>query len=964
MSESLVVIFSYGLYGQAEESTFDKFVFPTRLIVNVSVARLLLLFCLNAVGLSVAYWFQVRLHETFWKVAHCLILQKALQLDHTLQEKTISSLMPQQLATELLDTEFQTKYHLFALHKQQELVDSLKSSRPFTIHHCENVTILFADIVGFTSLSSNMSAEELVGILNEIFSKFDQLAEKNKCEKVCTLGDCYFCVSGCPQPCQSHAANAVDMGLDIIQALQEYSHSRSFNINMRVGIHTGSVFYGVMGTRRFRFDVWSKDVNIANQIETSGLSGKVVISEATQHLLSGAYLLSEVPRAELSSNLPDQKYFVVLSKRQTHLGNCATWRKKIRIIDTRAVADVGGGAAVQCVEEEGPVVGRVVTCCCPLLFEHRVDNGKIVRSESTNSILDIISKQNQLDQYATLTQANHPFNQHQSAVVTEIMSLLQERDVNFDTFFSTSLHPVFLQFNDQELEVAYRSWGRDLGDCTPGKSPETEFGLVVAKRSFAVDMLLSFLVFVLVSVASFLSTGDSLEERLWWGILLGIGLVIEVSMVLCVMLTMIKRKLPYLLHKISELVVNWKVKTIISLFQIYYPMVFVYVALALCHSSGPGSLAMVAHTEITMYMAVSILVSSVLFMDVSFFAKMIGGVINVVTVVTLAATVQMDQCYEILETEKVFSNTTEATTRPTDVHQMDPIPDEFSVYFRRHVIPLMAILFILLIVLVTIVNRKSEESVRMSFKGRVEAVLQQQEMRSLRHQADWLIHHIIPPHVASELRCKGKYSKNHECVGVIFVTIVNFDEMYNSETNDTTINYMRVLNNIMAEFDELLDKPEFADVDKIKTIGCTYMAVSGLGSEGTAHLVNLINFALQMQWIIQCFNQRFPSFNLQLRIGFNCGPATSGVVGSSKLLFDIWGDTVNIASRMDSTGHTNRIHLPEACTRHLVNYFVFEACGETFVKGKGRMQTVFVKARKRHFLSVMLPDELQATADV
>ena len=257
----------------------------------------------------------------------------------------------------------------------------------------------------------------------------------------------------------------------------------------------------------------------------------------------------------------------------------------------------------------------------------------------------------------------------------------------------------------------------------------------------------------------------------------------------------------------------------------------------------------------------------------------------------------------------------------------------------------------------------------MSFKGRVEAVLQQQEMKQHRDQATWLIHHLIPTHVISDLRLQGKYSQNHPCVGVIFATIVNISEFYEMES-EHAIDRMRVLNDIVAGFDELLDRKEFAGVDKIKTIGAsTYMAASGLdfhkdSNQSQGHLVNLINFSLEMLTFIQAVNQSLP-FDFKLRIGFNYGPATSGVVGRSKLLFDIWGDTVNIASRMDSTGEVNRIHLPEECSLHLINYFSFESCGETVVKGKGTMPTMFVKGRKRQFIRFeVLPEEENVSSQV
>lgn len=968
--ESLVVIFAYGIrYDDSEPSA------STDLIAKMTAARLFLHVCLNMVGFSTANWFQVRLHQTFWKVAHCLILQKALNLDRQLQEKTIASLMPPELAKELGE-----KFNEHAMFNvRSKLQDDCMAkpkeaiARPLTVHHTDDVSILFADIVGFTPLSSNMSAEELVGILNEIFSTFDDLVSDHNCEKVCTLGDCYFCVSGCPQPCTDHAANAVNMGLSIIEALKEYSRSHSLEISMRVGIHTGSVYYGVMGSRRFRFDVWSKDVNIANQIESAGIAGKVVLSETTQRQLSGAYLLEEVHRSHLSASLPDMKYFVVQGKRHTHQSSGASWRKKIRNIDVQVVADSADSEpasnTTHCTGESprSPLSSLLTNCC--LSAESRDNNGHatVTRSSSSSSIMDIFSRQNQIDRCASLAEVNHPFTNHQSTVVTQIMELMEESDVNFDTFFRTSLHPITLLFDDEGLEKTYRNFGRDLGDCTPGRNPESEFGFVVAKMSYFVDVLLSVCVLFLVSFASLLTMGSQPLEYTFWGIFFGVGVVIEVPILIIVMSATWPKCFPRCFKWLSEKILNWKVKTVVGLLMIYYPMVLVYVGLVGCQSGG-GTFQTVMRTEMSFYIAMTVLVSSVLFMDVSFIAKVIAAVPNIIAVEVLAATVHVDLCYTTF-TGNVTAPPVTPTLPDYESHPTYPMEKDIDTYFLRFVVPLTTIFSFLLAILLATVNRKSEISVRMSFKGRVEAVLQQQEMKQHRDQATWLIHHLIPTHVISDLRVQGKYSQNHACVGVIFATIVNVEEFYELEC-EHAIDCMRVLNDIVAGFDELLDRKEFAGVDKIKTIGAsTYMAASGLDfnndkNQSQGHLVNLINFSMEMLNFIQYVNQSLP-FDFKLRIGFNYGPATSGVVGRSKLLFDIWGDTVNIASRMDTTGQVNRIHLPEECSSYLINYFSFEPCGATVVKGKGIMPTMLVKGRKRQFIRFeVLPEEESTCSQV
>lgn len=155
------------------------------------------------------------------------------------------------------------------------------------------VTVMFADICGFTELSRNTSPSDLVTLLNGIFVAFDNIVENYGLEKIKTIGDCYMMVGGLPNHRDDHAHAVADASLEMLEALEDINEKNNISLAMRVGVHSGPVVAGVIGKIKFTYDIWGETVNVASRMESSGMPGKIQISEQTQAELDSRFDLVE-----------------------------------------------------------------------------------------------------------------------------------------------------------------------------------------------------------------------------------------------------------------------------------------------------------------------------------------------------------------------------------------------------------------------------------------------------------------------------------------------------------------------------------------------------------------------------------------------------------------------------------------------------------------------------------------------
>jgi class 3 adenylate cyclase len=191
------------------------------------------------------------------------------------------------------------------------IVERIKAGEGLIADDVPEVTILFADICDFTGLAGRMEASALVQLLNEVFSIFDELAQRYDAEKIKTIGDAYMVALGLPEGRADHVETAARLALSLIEATAAFAAKKSFPLSLRVGMHCGPVVAGVIGREKFAYDVWGHTVNVASRLESHGQPGRIHVSDAVFQRLTGQFSFEDRGRITLKGAGEAQTYFLL-----------------------------------------------------------------------------------------------------------------------------------------------------------------------------------------------------------------------------------------------------------------------------------------------------------------------------------------------------------------------------------------------------------------------------------------------------------------------------------------------------------------------------------------------------------------------------------------------------------------------------------------------------------------------------
>lgn len=848
------------------------------------LASLLLLACANLLGLMAFLWVERMQRRAFLETRQSLEAKLVVEEESQEQERLLLSVLPKHVAAELkqdLDAVVQGPFKKIYMSRH------------------ENVSILFADIVGFTAFSSTCPAPQLVRTLNELFARFDKLSDKFHQLRIKILGDCYYCVSGAPEERPDHAVLCVHMGLSMVEAIRSVRDQTRSGVDMRVGIHTGAVLAGVLGQRQWQYDVYSKDVVLANKMESGGMPGRVHISERTLSFLNGEFAVEpgDGGSREEALRLAGMKtYFITEVLKPYPEGTLDVGKR----LEDGYVSTSGGGGANDAASDEREYRRRL----------------------------------------------------HKE---------LLERDTEKE--LRDHAHPVSLTFRDSELErqfsgtsdscscVSLAAWplvALSSAAAYPLASSGAACGAYLAAL-LALSALLALCVLPFLAKAPprpMTVVSTAVQSRSWVRLLVSsMAVAMWASLHLATTLLGTSRRIAGQdgaeqqqgLSLLPEVVDGGALD-------------------AARHSVSVAALALVA---------VAVLVR------LSYLTKLAFLALLCALQCALCLLPPVAEYFTIHHWP--LENDYRVGGEPIDAAPSTAVPEQENEqqHLLRHnvvqLIYLVAIAFAL-----AVISRQFELTSRRLFLWRKDVEEQKEKVADMRRKNEALVYNVLPPHVAKVFLGRRRldedlYSKSHDAVGVLFAAMPNFSDFYTEESvNNQGLECLRFLNEVISDFDALLEQNRFKDILKIKTIGSSYMAASGLSKEDEpkagasvqekwGHLAQLTDFALALKDTLNNINRE--SFNnFVLKMGINHGPITSGVIGARKPHFDIWGNTVNVASRMESTGKAGNIQVVKETADILETFgFILEQRGLVSVKGKGMLMTFYLLGRKQPLVQPQQP---------
>ncbi|EFA76079.1 guanylyl cyclase [Heterostelium album PN500] len=789
------------------------YIFYNHLAIYTSISYLLYFSIIFLLGVSSIYVLEKSRKHSFVNKIKVIKSTDEIQEEKVKSEQLVSKILPE-----------------FIINMMKEI--SCDTPFPLLSKVFPDCSVLYCDIVEFTTLSSKVTPNQLVTLLNQIFTEFDKVVASHGCEMIKTDGDAFLCAGGLTIQNGNHFKAIVDTAYDILNLKILKHNSLDIEVKIRIGVANGTVIGGMIGSQKFQFDLWGEAIALAHALEQSGCPGRIHAIKKGLELLGDKYISVENPSTPDEFQQPT--YFIYPNQSTTTTSDDSSSCSSSLL--SGAIVPVS--ASPQSTTSESTVldISEVNSSSTSTSRSSSNSNNNITIGgggedascqHSASNLENIVSKTKQLLKSTNLFPAN--------GVDSESKHIDETECYIFDRFTRFNLY--LLMFRNWYVERFFYKHVINRTVC------ETRVFLVIGAL---IQMIFGVNDFLLIPIQGLYSTRTL---YIWIATFDRIPLV---RLTIILFFSTVFHSLNYLFSAI-----------IIIILTILY---FVY------------------------------------FGRLSFFDMTIA--------------------------------------------------DYFGI----------AIFILLLLASLYIMKLEIRRAwlIRSNVKYKSLVLVDEKEKSSK------LLHHILPPHITEKI-IKDKsnngngmlISQNHNAVVVMFINILGFEKLQN---------HHEILSHLNKIFTILDDEVIHYKIEKIKTIGTTYMVVAGLNhhingnnnvnignsnvslsssssSEQQAYLrqsiQDMANMALSAKAFVKFIDPR-----LDVQIGMSVGPCVSGCIGIQRAKFDIWGDTANTASRMQTSAPPGKIQVTKEVCRLLMRCFYMEERGVIQVKGKGEMKSFYLIGRK------------------